>query len=260
LVSGEAIQNRGFEIVAGIVDSLWGKLPNEGKIDASIIKDICQEIEEKTDLPIDHEGTFKWIVFLPRRHEPEVGVLNRYYGCFEDGSFKVRGIELRRRDTCEFIKSAQAEALEVLASATNKEEFYELLIGKYWDVHEKYDTMLRNREVPVEQLFIKKVIAKEPSQYAMAVHQAIAAQQLARSGVHLQSGMKVSYLVTDSTAKSTNKRVIASVLYKGQKPYDLKWYQKMLKEAFDNIIPPSFTPEHPTSLKLERFTSLMNIN
>lgn len=255
LVSGEIMQKHGFEIVAGIVDSIWGKFPDQRTVDPALIKDICQEIEEDTELPISHEGTFRWIIFLPRRHEPEVGVLNRYYGCFEDGSFKVRGIELRRRDTSEFIRTAQAEALETLAPATNRQEFYDLLTGKFWEVHEKYDFLLRNRNVPVEDLFIKKVIAKEPSQYKQAVHQAIAAQQLTRVGVHLQSGMKVSFLVTNSTAKSTGKRVIASDIYKGQ-PYDMQWYRKMLKEAFTNIIPPSFTEKIPESLKLEEFTNL----
>ena len=173
LVAGEILQKYNFEVVAGIVDSLWGKYSDERPIDSGLIEQICKEIEEATDLPISNDGTFRWIVFLPRRHEPEVGVLNRYYGAFEDGSFKVRGIELRRRDTCPFIFSAQDEALQVLGLATTKEEFYHLLTTDFWSVHDKYEALLLSRQVPVEQLFIKKVIAKEPSQYVQAVHQAV---------------------------------------------------------------------------------------
>ena len=252
LAAGEIMQSYNFELVAGIVDSLWGKYSDEHSVDSQLIEQICQEIEEATDLPISHEGTFRWIVFLPRRHEPEVGVLNRYYGCFEDGSFKVRGIELRRRDTCEFIRTAQAEALEALAPATSREDFYHLITTDFWKVHEKFDTMLINREVPPDQLFIKKVIAKEPTQYVQAVHQAIAAQQLAKAGRSLQSGMKVSFLVTNSTAKFSSKRVVAKELYNGEL-YDLQWYRKMLREAFTNIIPPIFSEKKYSSGSLHDF-------
>ena len=179
-------------------------------------------------------------------------MLNRYYGCFEDVSFKVRFIELRRRDTCEFIHKAQSEALESLANAKTKDQFYELLTNDFWTVHAKFDTMLLSREVPPEQLFIKKVIAKEPTDYVQSVHQAIAAQQLAKAGRSLQSGMKVSYLVTNSTAKSNLKRVIAKELYHGEF-YDLQWYRKMLREAFTNIIPPVFYDKKTSSQSLSDF-------
>ena len=252
LVAGEIMQKYDFELVAGIVDSLWGKYSDEHPVDSKVIEQICKEIEEATELPISHEGTYRWIVFLPRRHDPEVGVLNRYYGCFEDGSFKVRGIEIRRRDTCDFIRTAQTEALEVLAPATTKDEFFNILRTDFWKVHEKFDTMLLTRQVPPEQLFITKVIAKEPKQYVQAVHQAIAAQQLAKVGRHLQSGMKISFLVTNSTAKSTLKRVIAQELYNGEF-YDIEWYRKMLRDSFTNIIPPIFSEKNYSFLSLTDF-------
>jgi DNA polymerase elongation subunit (family B) len=252
LVAGEIFQKHNFELVAGIVDSLWGKYVDEKSVDSNLIEQICHEIEEKTELPISHEGTFRWIVFLPRRHEPEVGVLNRYYGCFDTGDFKVRGIEIRRRDTCDFIRTAQNAALEVLAPATSKEEFFHIITTDFWKVHEKFDSLLIKRDVPPDQLFIKKVIAKEPHQYVQAVHQAIAAQQLAKAGRSLQSGMKITFLVTNSTAKSTAKRVIAKELYNGEF-YDLTWYRKMLREAFVNIIPPLYPDRKRSSLSLNDF-------
>ena len=252
LTSGEIVQLQGFEIVAGIVDSLWGKYPDQRKVDEKVIDSICQDIEKTTELPITNDGTYRWIVFLPRRHEPHVGVLNRYYGCFEDGTFKVRGIEIRRRDTCEFIRQAQTEALEVLGPATSKEQFYELLTTDFWKVHEKFDNQLLKGEVPIDQLFIKKVIAKGPTEYVQSVHQAIAAQQLTKAGRSLQSGMKVCFLVTNSTAKSTLKRVIAKELYQGEK-YDVQWYRKMLREAFTNIIPPVFAEKKRGSQSLSEF-------
>jgi len=54
---------------------------------------------------------------------PNVGVLNRYYGTMENGKIKVRGLEVRRRDTPPFVYSAQIRMLEVLADAKNSTEF-----------------------------------------------------------------------------------------------------------------------------------------
>lgn len=154
--------------------------------------------------------------------------------------YKLWGIEVRRRDTCAFIKQAQTEAIQSLAPATSKEEFYQLIKTKFWEVHAKYDTMLVKRTVPLADLFITKILAKGPAAYKQSVHQVIAAQQLTTAGVHLQSGMKISFLVTQSTSKTTLKRVIAMDLYTGQL-YDVAWYQRMLREAFTNIIPPNLT-------------------
>jgi hypothetical protein len=37
------------------------------------------------------------MVFLPSKTHPNVPVLNRYYGIKEDGSIKVRGLDVRKR-------------------------------------------------------------------------------------------------------------------------------------------------------------------
>ena len=42
-------------------------------------------------------------------------VPNRYFGVFEDGAVKARGIELRRHDTPPFVAGAQAVVLAYLA-------------------------------------------------------------------------------------------------------------------------------------------------
>ncbi|MHA2365149.1 MAG: DNA polymerase domain-containing protein [Candidatus Hodarchaeales archaeon] len=255
LRAGEILQNQGLEIVAGIVDSLWGRYPDEQPIDSQLIDSLCEEIEYITELPITQDGIYRWIVFLPRREEPEVGVLNRYYGCFTDGSFKVRGIELRRRDSCDLIKDAQTEALQALAPATSQEGFQERLDGPFWDIYQKFEDKLHSKDIALEKLIIKKVISKDPSSYKQACHQAIAGQKLSKAGVRLQSGMKVKYIVTDASATETYKRVVPVELLKNEE-YDVKWYRKMLREAFDNIIPPSCLKPEVSSKSLMTYLQL----
>jgi DNA polymerase elongation subunit (family B) len=43
-------------------------------------------------IPLSFEGRYRWIVFLPSKVHPGVGVLNRYYGAMENGKIKVRGL------------------------------------------------------------------------------------------------------------------------------------------------------------------------
>jgi DNA polymerase-2 len=89
-------EKRGFTVIHGIVDSLWLK---KDKATTQDCTELCGEVSRKTGVPLHFEGHYRWIVFLPSKMHPKIGVLNRYYGVMEDGKVKVRGIEVRRADT-----------------------------------------------------------------------------------------------------------------------------------------------------------------
>ena len=115
-------EEQGFEVIHGIVDSLWLK-----KKDATIedYSQLCEVITNEIGVPINFEGHYKWIVFLPSRLHPRLSVLNRYFGVMENGKIKVRGLEVRRRDTPRFIFDAQTEMINTLATANNTAELYQ---------------------------------------------------------------------------------------------------------------------------------------
>jgi len=95
LKTAKTAEEREFEIIHGIVDSLWirksGTTPKE-------VADFCNEVSKQIGIPLSVKGKYRWIVFLPSKILSSVPVLNRYYGVFEDGRIKIRGIEARRRD------------------------------------------------------------------------------------------------------------------------------------------------------------------
>ncbi len=97
---------RGFEVVHGIVDSLWVKKPGATESD---FEELRREIQAAIGLPLAFDGIYRWVAFLPSRMHEDVPVLNRYFGIFEDGSMKVRGIELRRRDAVRVVTDCQSE-------------------------------------------------------------------------------------------------------------------------------------------------------
>jgi DNA polymerase-2 len=145
LKAAHTAEEHGFEVVHGIVDSLWLK-----KQDATVEEytNLCETITEQVGVPITFEGRYKWIAFLPSRTHPRVGVLNRYYGVMENGKIKVRGLEVRRRDTPRFVFEAQTEMINILASANNTDELYKR-IPEALDVVEMYRQKLLEGQVPL---------------------------------------------------------------------------------------------------------------
>ena len=143
-------EEQGFEVIHGIVDSLWLKKPDASLED---YENLCKAITEQSGIPINFEGRYKWIVFLPSKTHPRVGVLNRYYGVMEDGKIKVRGLEIRRRDTPRFVFDAQTEMINTLATANNTAELRKK-IPSALDVVRKYRQKLLDGEVPIEDLII----------------------------------------------------------------------------------------------------------
>jgi DNA polymerase elongation subunit (family B) len=227
-------EERGFEIVHGIVDSLWLK-----KEEASPREyvELCKVVSKEIGVQLNVEGRYRWIVFLPSRMHVELPVLNRYYGVFECGKIKVRGIEAVRRDTPQFIKKAQMDMIRILAKAPNSEAFMKR-IPKSAEVLRGYVKKLRKRDVDVRDLIIAKQLSMHPDRYVHDVFQAIAAKQLMKEGIEISGGQTIRYLITDGRNKRVSKRVKAAELIDTETRYDVRKYVAMLILAGANILSP----------------------
>jgi len=227
-------EERGFEIVHGIVDSLW--LKKDGASPREYV-DFCKAVSKEIGVQLNVEGRYQWIVFLPSRMHVEVPVLNRYYGVFESGKIKVRGIEAVRRDTPPFIRKAQMDMIRVLAKAPNSEAFMKR-IPESVEVLRVYVEKLRNRDIEVRDLIISKQLSMHPDRYAHDVFQAIAAKQLLKEGIEVSAGQTVRYLITDVENKRASKRVKAAELINAETRFDAEKYVGMLILAGANILSP----------------------
>ncbi len=233
-------ENRKFTVIHGIVDSLWLK-----KADAAISEysDLCGEISREIGVPLNFEGRYKWIVYLPSKVHPRIGVLNRYYGVMENGKVKVRGLDVRRRDTPRFVYDAQMEMVHVLSAANNSHEFMER-IPEALKVVKNCRRRLLDGEVPVWDLIVTKHLSKQPGKYKQHVSQVIAAEQLMREGAVVPAGKNVSFLFTDTANKRSDRRVRAEQLIeRGLKP-DTKKYLLLLYASAANLLGfAGYTPE-----------------
>ncbi|MFX1419792.1 MAG: DNA polymerase domain-containing protein [Promethearchaeota archaeon] len=242
--AAEIAEQNGCRIIHGIVDSMWlqdtkKRTPEEFE---RVTKEIANSISEQTRIPMNWEGRFNVIAFLPSRAEPDVPALSHYWGIKNNGEIKVRGIEVRRRDMPKIVKDAQYAFIEIFQGAKTVEEFMERIpkVKKklYEYVERTYSGILSR-----DELTIRQKISRNPSQYKVNSYQAVAARQLERSGVVTSAGMNVRYIILNAEADPDfpEKKVILSDLYDEKKhEYDRKKYVELLKRAFENIFPFEF--------------------
>jgi len=218
-------ESRKFTVIHGIVDSLWLK-----KDDVSLAEygDLCAAVSEEIGVPLNLEGRYRWVVFLPSKVHPRIGVLNRYYGVLESGKVKVRGIDVRRRDTPRFVYDAQMDMIKMLSIATNSRELVERQIPEALKVVKEYRRRLLDGEVPVWDLIMTKHLSKQPCMYRQHVSQVIAAEQLIREGAEVPAGKNVRFLFTDASSKRLGRRVRAEQLIEGGVNADVQKYLLLL--------------------------------
>ncbi len=101
--------------------------------------------------------------------------MNRYYGVMESGKVKVRGIEVRRRDTPRFVFDAQTDMIKVMATANNAAELYQK-IPLALEVVKNNRRKLLEGDVSIGDLIVTKHMSKKPERYRQHVSQVIAAE------------------------------------------------------------------------------------
>jgi len=233
-------ESRGFELVHGIVDSLWLR-----KADATPTnyEDLCREIETKLHFPIAFEGLYNWIVFLNSHTNPRLPVLNRYYGALRNGKLKLRGIDLRKHDTPGIIRRCQSDMLALFAHAENSQSFMELIPAAL-NILKSYVNLIRYGTVPIDELTIEKRLSKNLSEYRNMVPQAIAAQHLNREGRAVHAGQALNYIVSCNRSRITQNRALPVELVGESYLVDSGWYIDLLfTSAANMLLPFGYTSE-----------------
>ena len=225
-------ESRGFEVLHGIVDSLWLKKEDATREEYA---NLCKKVSKDIGVPLNFEGRYKWIVFLPSKMHPNIGVLNRYYGVMENGKLKVRGIEVRKHDTPRFVYNAQMEMINVFSKANNSKEFMQK-IPEALNVVKAYRQKLLDGEVTIGDLIVSKHLSKNPKHYKQHVSQVIAAEQLIKEGSEVHAGNNVNFVFTHSEDKRHERRVKAAQLLDERTNPDAKRYLSLLYASAANLL------------------------
>ena len=226
-------EEEGFTVIHGIVDSLWVKRAGAQKQDYLQLK---AKIEAKTGFAMSFEGVYKWVTFLPSKVDPDLPVLNRYFGVYAEGEIKIRGIEARRHDTPSAFVRCQMEMLRILAKADSVDEAKKK-VPACVQVFLRYARSLRRHEVPTAELAFRTNLSKGPEEYTTMTVQHAAVRQLAREGVALHAGEGVRYVITDFRGRDS-RRATPLDFVNGEVAYDSERYVKLLAETCSSILEP----------------------
>ena len=186
LAAKEICEARGCNILHGLTDCLW--IQQEG-MTAGGLEDLCREVSEVTGVRLALEGVYRWLAFLPSRQNPERPVATRYFGVFEDGRVKARGLICRRRDTPPFVRRAQEALLARLAAAADiddlaglKPELVEMAAG--------FRQRLLEGGIDPQELVITRVLSQPLEEYRVDTPTALAMRQLQQAGITVRPGKR----------------------------------------------------------------------
>ena len=213
-------EESGYEVLHGIVDSLWLRRASATEAD---YEELCGRIQERSGLSISLEGIYRWIIFLPSKMYPEVPVLNRYFGVFENGEIKVRGIELRRSDTPGIVKKAQLEMLKVLSGARDLNGYLRRM-DECISIIRNYAEVIRGGDVGLEDLTISRRVSKAPWEYSKLSHIAVSSLKLHKAGRTVRPGQFVGYVITKASSSNPWERVEPVEFYEEGSRYDRRKY------------------------------------
>jgi DNA polymerase-2 len=229
LKSIKIAEKEGFEVLHGIVDSIWIKKDNATENDYIQLK---KKIEKITGFEISFEGIYKWIAFLSSEQDSHIPVSNKYFGVFKDETLKIRGIETRRNDTPLYLSNFQREVLEVLAIANNINELRERL-PEIKFIYRKYLLSLRERKVPLTDLIFTKQLSKNYDEYeSRNTIENNAIKMLTSKKEFLKAGQLLKYVIVDYK----RRRAMPSQLINDKTIYDIDRYSELLTEIYNSII------------------------
>jgi DNA polymerase-2 len=238
----EIVEARGFRVLHLYVDGLWIDRPGAAR--RPDYEALLAEIERQTGLHIALEGVYRWLAFLPSRVEPRVTVANRYFGAFEDGTVKVRGIEARRHDTPAFIRETQLGALEILADAPDADSFRRLLPQAIAYARQRLLT-LRAGRAPLDELIVTHNLSRRPEEFVVRTPAARVAAELAGAGVELSPGEPLRFLYVPGPEKARAWDLIDTAI-----PYDDEAYTVLLVRALESLFAPVGVDNHTLALWL----------
>jgi len=226
----ELVEARGFRVLHLYVDGLWIDKP--GASQRPDYEALLDEIRAQTGLQIGLEGVYRWLAFLPSRVEARVPVANRYFGTFEDGSTKVRGIEARRHDTPNFVRETQLGMLAILAEGQGVAGF-RAAVPAAIEYAARQLHRLRSGQVPVRDLLVTHRLSRRPDEYVARTAAARVAHQLTQADVSLSPGEKLRFLLVPGPEKAR-----AWELIQGEIPYDHQAYLQLFIRAIESLLAP----------------------
>ena len=232
LTAKEISEAAGFRVLHGLTDCLWLEKPG---LNESELEELCLKISAATGVKLALEGVYRWLCFMSSKQDPKRPVATRYFGVFEDGSLKVRGLACRRRDTPPLVRRAQEDLLARMAGAGTARELAALR-PELEAMAEGFRQRLREGSVKPRDLVITRVLPQPLADYKVDTPTALAARQLEAAGIHLLPGEQVRYVHAEKKGGPKECRIQAAPFLETLDGYDAEHYLELLERAIEEIM------------------------
>lgn len=234
LTAKEIAEQRGFQLLHAIIDCVWVKKPGATEQEYEAL---ARAIAERTGIDISLEGIYNWILFPASKQDPLITTANRYVGWYRHGEIKVRGIELRRRDTPRFIKNMQEAMLNALSSARNVAEV-EAAVPALLEIARNHIALLRSGKANPLELVLRRHLTKEADEYSNNSISAVVAKMVDAMGVHLSAGESIEFIILDQSGKKKPEKAKPLALYAFEDGYDIEKYTELALKAVETLLSP----------------------
>ncbi|MFB5652822.1 DNA polymerase domain-containing protein [Leptospira wolffii] len=249
LIAKEEAEDAGYLFLHAITDSLFISKPNEEKFSRDELLRLCERISERTKIQLKIEGIYDWLFFPASKTDHEIGVVNRYFGKFSNGEIKKRGIFVRRKDMPTFIKLFQTSIFTILESCSNRKELHEA-IPRIEELFYSFVAKVENDSVPIADLFLRRTISKGKEEYVGNNASNNSLQSLAESGITVEPGEKIKFLVTRGYKGKRIYLPEETALKSDQRPVVHKeYYRGLLIQAMEEIVEHLLPREYFKALK-----------
>ena len=230
LTAKEYLEDGGWRVVHGIVDSIW-VTPREDATDPTSLDALAEAVTADVGIDLEYEADYDWVAFVPLA-ESAAGALTKYFGKYAtprpDGTeYKYRGIEVRQRSTCDWVGAVQRDLIETLDTAREPEPVVARL-GAHLE-------RLADGAVDPERLLVRNRVGKRLEEYTQATRNVAALERASAAGLETFPGQDVEYVVVDDS-KSSRARV--RLAHEEPETYDPAFYRERAIRAAEAVVSP----------------------
>jgi len=234
LTAKEIAENRGYQLLHGIIDCVWLKKSGATQND---YEELAREISAHVGIDISLEGIYNWILFPASKTDPMITTANHYVGWYKHGDSKMRGIEARRRDTPKLIKNMQKAMLDKMSTAKHVEEL-SALVPEILEVAQGFISVLQSGRANPMELILKRHITHEADEYVNNSISAVVSKMVEEMGVHLSAGESIEFIILDQSGKKKPEKAKPIALYAFEDGYDIEQYTELALRAVETLLLP----------------------
>jgi len=189
-------EEAGFRVLYMDTDSVFLLLGDRGKEEAmKFLDSVNKDLPGKMELEL--EDFYTRGVFVSKKTGKERGAKKKYAMLSEDGSIKIRGFELVRRDWSRIARDTQRAVLGAILKDGSKE--------KAMKIARDAIARLKTGSVPLEEVAIYTQLKKNPDNYDIMSPELSATKKAIKRGKKLGRGSVISYVITRSGGSISDK-------------------------------------------------------